>query len=52
MRTFPDLRMHALAEDPHRAQQLLDQNQHAEACEVLASVRAPFAIPATSGPAC
>ncbi len=44
--------MRALVEDTHRPQQLLDQNQHAEVREVFASARAPFAIPATSGPAC
>lgn len=40
MRTFPDIRMRALTADAQRAQQLLDQNQHAEARELFASVRA------------
>lgn len=40
MRTFPDLRMRALVEDAHRAQQLLDQSQHAEARDLFAGVRA------------
>lgn len=40
MRTFPDVRMRALTGDTQRAQQLLDQDQHAEARDLFASVRA------------
>lgn len=40
MRTFPDLRMRALVDDAHRAQQLLDQSEHAEARDLFVAVRA------------
>jgi hypothetical protein len=40
MRTFPDFRMRSLVDEAHSAQQLLDQNQHAEARARFTSVRA------------
>ena len=53
LRTFPHPRMRAPVEDAHRAEQLVDQNPHAEARDLLAVVQVvPFAIPATPGPAC